>query len=197
MLQLEICGNIASGKTTLCQGFSTKGYIPILEDFQKNPFFRDFYDDPIEYSFETEITFLLQHYHSIKKQKDTALLVCDYSLLLDVAYADVNLVGDRHKIFLEIVKELQKEIGLPSQLIYLVCPEEILLQRIIARARDAETAITIDYLKSLSRALSLRVDEISCKIPVTTIDSNALDFRAGIEGIKELEAVQGYDSLNE
>jgi len=186
---IEICGNIASGKTTLCQWFSTKGYISILEDFQKNPFFKDFYDDPAAYSFEAEVTFLLQHYHSIKKQKDNASLTCDYSLLLDVAYADVNLVGNRHKIFIKIVEELQKEIGLPSQLIHLVCPEAILLQRIMARARDAEASITIDYLKSLSKALSLRVNEISSKIPVTTIDSDAIDFREGIEGIQELEAI--------
>lgn len=189
MKRIEICGNIASGKTTLCQGVSTKKFISLFEEFSKNPFFQDFYDAPVAYSFETEVTFLLQHYHLIKKQKDKTPLACDYSLLLDVAYADVNLVGDRHKIFLEIVKELQKEIGLPSQLIHLVCPEEILLQRIVARAREAETSITIDYLKSLSTALSLRVKEISSKIPVTTIDSNAIDFRTGIEGIKELEAI--------
>jgi len=115
MNRLEILGNIASGKTTLCQGLHNEGKIAVFEDFQKNPFFKDFYDDPIAYSFETEITFLLQHYHSIKKQKETASLACDYSLLLDVAYADVNLAGDRHKLFLEIVKELQKEIGSPSQ----------------------------------------------------------------------------------
>jgi len=189
MSRMEICGNIASGKTTLCQGVIRKGYIPIFEDFQKNPFFKDFYDDPVAYSFETEITFLLQHYHAIKKQKNNVLLACDYSLFLDVAYADINLAGDRYKIFIEIVEELQKEIGLPSKLIYLVCPEEILLQRIIARSREAETSITIDYLKSLCKAISLRIKEISNQVPVTTIDSNAIDFRTGIERIKKLEAI--------
>jgi len=166
-----------------------KGFHPLYEDFQKNPFFEDFYADPVAYSFETEITFLLQHYHLIKKQKASVLLACDYSLLLDMAYADVNLSGERLKIFLEIVEELHKEIGLPEQIIYLVCPEVVLLQRIIARSRDAETGITIDYLSSLSKAISLRIKDFSSQVPVITIDSNAINFTSGIEGIQELESI--------
>lgn len=95
---------------------------------------------------------------------------------LDMAYADVNLTGDRQRIFREILVELQNEIGLPSQMIYLICPEEVLLQRIIARSRDAETSITIDYLKALSRAISLRIEGISNQIPVISIDSNIINL---------------------
>lgn len=187
--RIEICGNIASGKTTLCQGMAKKGYLPIFEDFQKNPFFEDFYEDPIAYSFETEVTFLLQHYNLIKKQKTQSLLACDYSLLLDIAYADVNLMGNRLKIFFEIVEELQKELGLPAQIVHLVCPEEVLLQRIIRRSRDAETSITIDYLSSLQKAISLRVKNLSSQVPVITINSHAVNFTSGIEGIQELESI--------
>lgn len=181
--RIEICGNIASGKTTLCQGMAKKGYFTIFEDFQKNPFFEDFYADPAAYSFETEVTFLLQHYNLIKKQKSEPLLASDYSLLLDMAYADVNLAGNRLKIFLEIVTELQKEIGLPSQIIHLVCPEEVLLKRIIRRSREVETSITIEYLNSLNKAISFRIKDFSNQVPVITIDSHAIDFTPGIENI--------------
>jgi deoxyadenosine/deoxycytidine kinase len=187
--RIEICGNIASGKTTLCQGMAKKGYLPIFEDFQINPFFKDFYTDPVAYSFETEVTFLLQHYNLIKKQKGEALLASDYSLLLDMAYADVNLAGNRLKIFFEIVTELQKELGLPSKIIHLVCPEEVLLKRIIRRSREAETSITIEYLNSLSKAISLRVKDFPSQVPVLTIDSHAIDFTRGIEDIQELEPI--------
>jgi len=194
MKRLEMCGNIASGKTTLCQGLAVMGCHPIFEDFQKNPFFEVFYEDPQAFSFETEVTFLLQHYHWIKVQKTNIMLTCDYSLILDMAYADVNLAGNRHKIFCEIVAELQNEIAFASQIIHLVCPEEILLKRIIARSRDAETSITVDYLKALSKAISLRIKGISNQLSVITIDSNAVDFRYGVQGIQELESVQPVDS---
>lgn len=189
MNRIEICGNIASGKTTLCHSLACKGCHPIFEDFHKNPFFEVFYQDPQAFSFETEVTFLLQHYHLIKTQKNNALLACDFSLLLDLAYADVNLAGDRHRIFCEIVSELQNEIALPTQIIHLVCPEDILLQRIIARSRDAETSITVDYLVALTKAISLRIKGLSDQISMITIDSNAIDFRFGIQGIQELESI--------
>ena len=185
--RIEISGNIASGKTTLCQSLSTKGYFPLFEDFQSNPFFDDFYKDPATYSFETEVTFLLQHYNLIKKQKAESAIACDYSLLLDMAYADVNLTGNRLTIFFEIVAELQQEIGLPSQIVHLICPEEILLQRIIKRSREAESTISLDYLTSISKAIFLRVQEVSSKVPVLTIDSNAIDFTTGIDDIAELK----------
>lgn len=189
MSRIEICGNIASGKTTLCQGMTQKGYFPIFEDFQINPFFKDFYTDPVAYSFETEVTFLLQHYNLIKKQKSDSLLACDYSLLLDMAYADVNLAGNRLKIFFEIVTELQKELGLPYKIIHLVCPEEVLLKRIIRRSREAETSITIEYLNSLSKAILLRVKDFSSQTPVITINSHVIDFTQGVENIQEFESI--------
>ena len=40
--RVEICGNIASGKTTLCQKFQGRKFLPIFEEFQKNPFYEDF-----------------------------------------------------------------------------------------------------------------------------------------------------------
>lgn len=189
MSRIEICGIIASGKTTLCHGLMKKGYDPIFEEFQKNPFYEKFYEDPIAYSFETEITFLLQHYHSIKIQKTNTFLVCDYSLLLDLAYADINLSGNRHKIFCEIVSEIHNEIDLPSKIIHLSCPEEVCLQRIKDRSRDAETSITIAYLRALDKALSRRVEDLVNQVQVVKIDSHAIDFRWGIEAIPDYESI--------
>lgn len=187
--RIEICGNIASGKTTLCQGMVQKGYHHIYEDFHKNPFFEDFYENPVAYSFETEVTFLLQHYHLLKTQRTSSLLACDYSFLLDMAYADVNLAGDRLKIFFEIVEELQRELGFPTQIIHIVCPEDVLLQRIITRNRDAETSITIEYLTALRKAISQRIKSFSNMVPIITIDSNSVNFTSGIEGIQEFESL--------
>ncbi|WP_419174442.1 deoxynucleoside kinase [Desulfosediminicola sp.] len=187
MKRTEICGNIASGKTTLCQNLFNIDRLPIYEKFQDNPFYKAFYLNPSAYSFETELTFLLQHYHSIKESSSVPHLVCDYSLLLDMAYADVNLTENRHRIFFEVVLELLHEIGHPQTIIHLTCPEEILLDRIIARSRSAETSITLDYLKAISEALSKRVNSISSKTKVITIKSDLVDFRMGIDCIPELK----------
>ncbi|MDR3555645.1 MAG: deoxynucleoside kinase [Syntrophobacteraceae bacterium] len=184
--RIEICGNIASGKTTLCHFLAKKGCHPIFEDFTNNPFIAKFYDEPSIFSFETELTFLLLHYHAIKLERPDAVVVCDYSLILDLAYADVNLSGDRHRLFSEIVSELQNEIGYPSRIIYLFCSEEVLIQRIRARARVVESSIRVDYLRALNKAISLRIRDITNQISVTSIDSHVVDFRRGIDEVPEL-----------
>ena len=186
MNRVEICGNIASGKTTLTQQAFPKRCSPIFENFQSNPFYEAFYFDPVAYSFETELTFLLQHYHSIKVASKNDRLLCDFSLLQDLAYADVNLSGNRHHIFTDLIHEIQLEIGHPNTIIFITCPENILLERIKSRNREAETSITIDYLNALAEALSSRVKSICSETNVISIDSHLIDFRAGVENIPEL-----------
>lgn len=187
--RIEICGNIASGKTTFVDKFHKIEYLKIFEEFKKNPFYEDFYQDPQTYSFETEITFLLQHYHSIKRQLNKSFLICDYAILQDLAYADVNLTGNRHHIFLEIVREIQQELGSPQVIIHLTCPEEILLERIKARSREAEISITVDYLKALAEALSARVKSASSQASVISIQSDLVDFRTGVDDIPEFASI--------
>lgn len=184
--RVEICGNIASGKTTLSHSLMYYGMHVINEIFLDNPFLNIFYKNPKLYSFETEITFLLQHYHAIKTANN-AQIVCDYSLTLDKAYADVTLTPTRRKIFLNITEELESEIGLPATIIYLKCPEEILLNRIRSRNRSFELSIDIGYLKSLSEAIHQRVEEISREVEIICIDSYLTNFIDRIQGISELE----------
>jgi deoxyadenosine/deoxycytidine kinase len=186
MKRIEICGNIATGKTTLAIQFNGESYSQIFENFQNNPFYKAFYQNPQAFSFETEVTFLLQHYHAIKIHPQNKLLICDYSLLQDMAYADVNLTGNRHRIFFEVVEEIQYELGPVQNIIYLKCPEKILLERIIARSREAETSIPIDYLRALSEALDNRVSSISSLTNVITINSDLVDFRTGVDSVPEL-----------
>lgn len=184
MKRIEICGNIASGKTTLCRHFANKGFITVFENFQDNPFLQKFYCNPPGFSFETEITFLLLHYNAIKLNQKKKISVYDFSIVQDIAYADVNLEGNRHKIFLELVTELYKEITLPSKIIHLQSPEEELIKRIKARKRDVETAITIDYLKEIKTAIQFRVDAISDETPVIPINSQENNFLENIDCLK-------------
>ena len=60
-LIVEVCGGIASGKTTFASLMTRIGIdlIPIFEDFKKSPFWEAFYRNPGKYIFETEISFIL------------------------------------------------------------------------------------------------------------------------------------------
>ena len=185
--RIEICGSIAAGKTTLTKALASCGLTSVKEKFDRNPFIESFYTDPARFSFETEITFLLQHYHSIKIAEDSRLLVCDYSLTLDKAYADVTLPDSRREIFFNIAEELEQEIGVPDKIIYLNCPEEILLERIAHRNRSFEAGIQINYLQALSAAIEIRMKEAAEKSEVLKINSHELNFVLGVDGIADLE----------
>lgn len=179
MASIEICGGIAAGKTSLCKTIGGHRFVSFFEDFKKNPFWKNFYSDPVKFSFETELTFLLQHYSQIKASA-VAKSVYDFSLIQDIAYADINLSGNRHELFLSIERELRSEIGFPTILIYVYCPEVTQLQRIQARNRRPEQSITDDYLRELNIALEKRILQLEGVCHVVRIDSSKVDFRASI-----------------
>ena len=176
---VEVAGCIASGKTTLVDmlvGCSVKG---VYEDHTINPFWEAFYTDPSTCTFETEISFLLQHYHFAKlaAAKTEGAILMDHSFELDMAYAEIGLEGSRKEIFASIYREIRNEIGLPHALVLITCSAEEAFKRIRARGRSFEENITVEFLAGLQRELERRVAIVAGTVPVVTIDSETTDFR--------------------
>ncbi len=175
--RIEVCGGIASGKTTLARLFPEDAFLTIFENFQANPFWQSFYRDPNKYSFETEITFLLQHYHEvIAAQCDGKVIITDYSFVLDRAYVDVTLEGASKKVFLAVYDEVLDRLPPPTLLVHLVCYPGVELERIRRRERVVEQSITEGYLASVNQAVSKHVEAVSRSTKVLIIDSGSHDF---------------------
>ncbi len=175
--RIEICGGIASGKTTFCSLLEKIDFIGVFESFTLNPFWNAFYSNPSKYAFETEITFTLQHYHQIKKQPlTTNIVVCDYSFLLDIAYAEIGLYGSQLLAFRTVYEEIKKELPHPTLVIHLQCDPDSELARIRARGREVEKGITIDFLSSLNEAVEEQVKKAKEQLPILTIDSVTNNF---------------------
>ena len=186
-LIVEVCGGIASGKTTFAALMTNIGLIPVLEDFKKSPFWEAFYRNPGEYIFETEISFILLHYHQIKKALESTKkkkLIYDFSFFLDLAYAKVGLTGTKLDAFKCVLEEIKKDLPKPNLTVYLICDAKTELERIRKRARDEESSINIDFLDSLNKALHKEVEKHQDTTPVITIDSGKKDF-ANIESVKD------------
>lgn len=175
--RVEICGGIASGKTTLATVMQDAGYYAIFENFKLNPFIEKFYSDPDFYSFETEISFLLQHYSQIKTEaRQTESFFCDYSLLLDFSYAEVTLKPPHLTIFQAVYETVISEILSPNLIIHLRCSAETQLERIRLRNRSMESGITTQYLDLLNHALDAIVRLEYSQSRILEIDSENLDF---------------------
>lgn len=179
-MRIEICGGIASGKTTLTRVLTQHlGFCSIYEDFKANPFWEAFYADPESHAFETEITFLLMHYHQLKSSLESgeiAPFVSDFSVLLDVAYADMGLTGNSHRVFESVAAEVQHRLGNPALLIHLRCDPSVELNRIVARGRPEESLVSLAFLSDLDAAVAACVGKLPQILPVITIDSVAVDF---------------------
>ena len=185
MRRIEICGGIASGKTTFASLFNRQSLTPLYEDFKKSPFWEAFYRNPGKYIFETEMSFILLHYHQIKsglesKQK----MICDFSFLLDLAYAKIGLSGAKLKAFECVLNEIQKELPETRLIVYLKCDAETELNRIRKRARPEESSINLKFLDSLNNALQGEVEKIQDMREVITVDSSKNDF-ANDESVKK------------
>lgn len=176
-VRIEVCGGIASGKTTFANLMRQIGVDAILEDFTTNPFWRAFYTDPAKYTFETEVSFLLQHYHQIKKsQADGKIHICDFSFFLDIAYAEIGLKGSQLEAFLTVYNEVRKELLPPKLLVYLNCNAKSELKRIRNRGRTVEDTINTDFLQTLNDAVECQVINSTKNLKVISIDSTQKDF---------------------
>ena len=179
MDRIEVAGCIASGKTTLVDVVASESLKGVYEDHTVNPFWETFYTDPTTCAFETEISFLLQHYHFAKQAatKAEGLILMDHSFELDMAYAETGLEGSRKEIFSSIYREIQNEIGLPHTLVFVTCSVEETLRRIRNRGRSFEESITPKFLANLQSELERRIAMVAGTVPVVTIDSETTDFR--------------------
>lgn len=147
--RIEICGAIASGKTSLVKILEQEGFISIYERFEDNPFLSGFYTDNKDNNvFETELVFVLLHYNLIKQKKNIGKIVCDYSLMQDYCYGANNLEQEEMSVFDNLYSHLIKQILPADLIIYLKCNVDCLLQRIKERNRKMEQSISKDYLQS-------------------------------------------------
>ena len=151
----------------------------IFEDHKINPFWEAFYTDPSICTFETEVTFLLQHYHFAKlaAARTEGTILLDHSFELDMAYAELGLEGARKEIFTSIYREIRNEIGLPRALVFVTCSAEEALRRIRLRGRPFEESVTVEFMAGLQRELERRIATLADSVPVVTIDSETTDFR--------------------
>ncbi len=186
-LRIEVCGGIASGKTTLAKLLGQVGLHSVFENFQENPFWEDFYSNPGEFIFETELTFTLQHYNLIKKSLISSnLFVCDFSLILDLAYAELGLINPKLQSFMSVFEIIIDELKYPDVLVYLECEAETELERIRGRDREVEKSINLDFLTALNNSVIKQVNDMKEKTHIITLNSTRNNFAHDEEVRKEV-----------
>ena len=170
--RLEICGAIASGKTTLASVFSKFGHAVVLEDFTRISMLDDFYSDPLFVSFETELSFTLQHYYQIKKALQSwEYTVCDFSSVDDYAFALAILSDREMKIYDQVFGYILERIGRPQKLIRLSASVNELISRIKSRGRQNEQSISELSLLRFEESLSVAIERFYSDVPLVIVQT--------------------------
>jgi len=172
---IAIDGCVGAGKTTLARVMAQTLKVNIeLEKSDTHPFLEDFYAAPKETALETELGFVLIHYHQIARVigHRRAAIVTDFTLAKDLIFARMNLSGPDLDLFRSVYNYFSKLTTPPTLLVKLDASEKLLWRRVKLRDRKFERNMKRSYLERLNheydglpevcgadRVLTLRADE--------------------------------------
>lgn len=188
---ISIEGCIGVGKTTLARLCAEHYSAHLLcEETKKHPFIAEFYVDPSGYAFQTEMNFILIHYHQLQKARKEGLfkhiVFSDFIFDKDRIFADLTLEDrEEEKLFTLTYDFLKNRIETPDLLICLKASTEFLFERIKKRGRDFEAKMPFDYLDRLNTKYNEFFESYnqSEKIVINAQDLHVDDSGSAIRGM--------------
>jgi deoxyadenosine/deoxycytidine kinase len=156
-----------SGKTTTAKLLAEeRGGSYVHEASAKHPFLDAFYGDMERYKFETELCFVLLHYHQYRDLNRDArgLVILDYSPIKDLVFADLNLTGEDYEVFSAVYARTSGSLAVPDVAVFLDLELQQTLNRIHDRGREYEQNIDPEYLKRLGEAYEARYAQLGSRV---------------------------------
>lgn len=190
---ITIEGTIGVGKTSLAKILAERlDARLVMEEFEENPFLADFYKNPEQYAFQTQVFFLLSRY---RQQLDlqqmelfTKAVVADYMFAKDRLFASLNLNDKEMSLYNSVANLLEKNVTYPDMVIYLQSDTDHLMDNILKRGRDYELNMDWKYIDALNMVYNeyfFRYD----KSPLLIINTNDIDF---VNNEKDLEEILAF-----
>ncbi|OFY93995.1 MAG: hypothetical protein A3K10_04045 [Bacteroidetes bacterium RIFCSPLOWO2_12_FULL_31_6] len=152
---IAIEGNIGAGKTTLAKKIAEQYNAKlILEQFEENPYLAKFYENPDRYSFQLEVSFLvdrfLQFKYDVARQElFKNFTIADYYISKSLIFAKNNLQEQEYGLYTKMFDLLSKASPRPDLLVYLYIEVDQLLENIKQRNRSYEQNISKEYLENI------------------------------------------------
>ena len=156
---ISIEGNIGVGKTTLSKSFKSHFNVELLnENFKKNPFLIEFYQNPRKFSLKAEKFFLKDRVNQINSHflisKNTKT-ISDFWIGKSLVFAKNNLSKGSFEKFVKNFEKHNSNLRSPEIIIYLKQTTSRLKKQIIKRGRSFEMEISNEYLNSISNEYEL------------------------------------------
>ena len=179
--RIEICGGIATGKTTLAERLAKRMKIDLVREFfTEVPFWKEAYElRGKKCMFEKNIGFLLFHAHLIFVASNSGRnAICDFASFQDLSYADLSTKPSDIAALEYVFNRFTKGLPEPVIVIDLVCSEGTQLERIRLRGREPEKGIDANFLRRLRKAIVKRGKfDNRHRSKVIRVNSNKTNFR--------------------
>ena len=178
---ITIEGNIGAGKTSLAKMLSNDLRSKlILEQFSDNPFLPLFYQNPKQYAFTLEMSFMAERYQQIQEhsnQKDLFqnTIVSDYLFFKSLIFAKITLNEQEFELYQKMFHIVYPTVAEPDLIIYLHTPVKKLLENIKQRGRDYEQNIDIEYLSQV-QDMYFQFLKNQAHLKVLILDASKIDF---------------------
>ena len=178
---IAIEGNIGSGKTSLSKqisaDFNTK---LMLERYIDNPFLVKFYENPRDFAFKLEMSFLADRYQQTNEDLSqlnffNKNIISDFDIHKSLIFSKINLNSDEFNLYRKLFYSLYKSIVKPDLIIFLNQTIENLKGNIKKRGRDYEASISDEYLISINKSYS-EFFKSRPDLNVKFIDVSEIDF---------------------
>jgi deoxyadenosine/deoxycytidine kinase len=154
-----------AGKTTTARLLAERlGGSYVHENSAQHPFLADFYRDIERYKLETELCFVLLHYHQYRDFDGEDVVVLDYSPVKDMVFADLNLAGEDHDLFEAVYSRTSGSLAPPDVAVFLELDVAHIRDRIRQRDREYEREIDSEYLERLQGAYDARLAELGERV---------------------------------
>lgn len=157
-------GIIGAGKSTLTEQIAKALNLrPLYEPVGTNTYLEDFYKDPKRWALSMQYHLLAERYNMQKLAFEEACRCIEYN----GAILDRGLPGDRvfckmHMLagnihprewesYQRLYEIMTLSLHAPSLLIFLDVEPEVAHERVVKRARGAETGLTLKYLQDLRK----------------------------------------------
>jgi deoxyadenosine/deoxycytidine kinase len=147
-----VAGNIGAGKTSLTERLGQQlGWQTAFESVADNPYLPDFYSDMRGWAFHLNVFFLghrAEQHLALARSGESAII--DRSIYEDAeifarAGLELGTLQERdYRTYRRVFDQVVGALPAPDLLIYLRAEVPVLLERIQARARDMERAITAE-----------------------------------------------------
>jgi deoxyguanosine kinase len=195
---VAIEGNIGAGKTTLARRLS-EDYDArlILERFEDNSFLPKFYEQPDNYAFPLEMSFLADRYQQLKEELAmpelfSSLTISDYFIDKSLIFAINNLKPDEFNLYSRLFQIINTLLPMPDLIVYLFLDTPQLQENITKRGRKYESLIQADYLNKIQAGYLNHFRSLTGS-RILIIDTNNIDFEENEEHYRKLKEVISAD----